>query len=65
MKWKAKDWIIVLLVGVMVYFITALFLARLLDLEKGSDDLNLQFLTAILTIISMYIGAKIVNNKDK
>ena len=61
-RWGPKDWIIVLLIGVMVYFITALFLARALGLESGGNDLSLQFLTAILTIISMYIGSKIVNN---
>ena len=64
-QWQPKDWIVLILVGVIIYFLTLLALSRILGNPPGDNEMSLQFLSAILTIVSMYVGAKISNNKNE
>lgn len=63
-QFEPRDWIIIMLIGVIVYFISGIMIAVYLGYETHHTKENLELVKMILTIVSMYIGSKMVNNKN-
>ena len=67
-NWKPSDIIMLILVSTVAFAITSIFIeAAFTDVPMSDHSAKLVagLIGSIISIISMYIGAKIQQNKDK
>ena len=64
--WQPVDYIVAALAAVIVYFVVVLGIGGLLDIPEQPERGKLvgQLIGSIVTLISLYVGAKVRNDND-
>ena len=69
MKWRPVDYFIGILIAAIVYIVIMMGLAPLLDTHEHGGAKGLEtraaFLSSIISIITLYVGAKMRGNDDE
>ena len=64
--WKPVDYIVAALATVIVYFVVIMGIGGLMEVpeQPGRGKLVGQLIGSIITLISLYVGAKVRNDND-
>ena len=66
MRWHPVDYIVAALAAVIVYFVVVMGIGGLMEVpeQPGRGKLVGQLIGSIVTLISLYVGAKVRGDKD-